>query len=260
MGRRSVPLSDQDRWVFNRVADAYRARPPYPAALVDRLAALAGGAGARVADLGAGTGLAALPLAARGLHVDAVEPAAAMLCVAAERLAAEEPGAAGRLRLVHATAERSGLPGGAFDLVLLADVVQWVDPELAGGEAARLLRPGGAFAVVEGSFAATAFMDALRTLLAGANPKAKPRPPGRASQLLSIATGGAEVHAERFEQRAQLDDAAIGALVRSLSYAGPALAPAQLDVLVAGALGAARACGGASFVRDLALTWARARS
>ncbi|HEX8910372.1 MAG TPA: methyltransferase type 11, partial [Anaeromyxobacteraceae bacterium] len=65
MGRRSVSLHDQDRWVFNRLADDYLARPPYPDALVERLAALAGGAGARAVDLGAGVGHLALPLAAR---------------------------------------------------------------------------------------------------------------------------------------------------------------------------------------------------
>lgn len=259
MGRRSVPLSEQDRWVFNRLAGAYRARPPYPGALVERLAALAGRAGARAADLGAGTGLLALPLAARGLRVEAVEPAAAMLRVLAERVAAAEPGAAACVRLVHAAAERTGLPGGAFDLALLADAVQWVDPELAGREVARLLRPRGVAAVVEGSFPETPFMEALRALLAAANPKARPRPPGRARQLLAVAAGGAEVHVEAFEQRSPLDDAGIDALVRSLSCAGPALAPAALDALVAGAQRAARACGGASFRRDLVLAWAAAR-
>ena len=78
MGRRGVGVEDGDRWVFNRLADDYRARPGYPAALVDRLHALAGGAGT-VVDLGAGTGLLALPLAGRGLAVRAVEPASAML-------------------------------------------------------------------------------------------------------------------------------------------------------------------------------------
>src|SRR6185369_15292529 len=42
VGRRDVPLSDEDRWVFNRLAPHYGARPPYPSALAERLAAIAG--------------------------------------------------------------------------------------------------------------------------------------------------------------------------------------------------------------------------
>ena len=62
--RRQVGLDDPTRWVFNRMADVYDARPAYPAALLDALVALA--PGSRVLDLGAGTGKLALPLAARG--------------------------------------------------------------------------------------------------------------------------------------------------------------------------------------------------
>src|SRR3990172_7380378 len=111
-------------------------RPPSPVPLVERLLELAGGPGARVADLGAGTGHLALPLPRRGAQVAAVEPARAMLAaLTAEGVTGVEP--------VHATAEDSGLPSGAFDLAVLADALHWVDPERAGREAARLLAPGG---------------------------------------------------------------------------------------------------------------------
>jgi SAM-dependent methyltransferase len=252
VGRRSVTLSDADRWVFNRLAPHYRARPPYPSSLADRLAELAGRPGGRVADLGAGTGDLAVPLAARGLAVTAVEPARAMLDVLAARAAGATPP-----RPVHAAAEATGLPCAAYDLVLLADAVQWVDPERAGREAARLLAPGGAAAVVEASFAATPFMAGLTALLARANPKARPRPAGAARQLLALAAPAASVAEERFLQDAPLDDAALSPLVRSLSFAGPALAPAALEALVEEVRALARACGGARFRRDLALRWVR---
>ncbi|GEJ55352.1 class I SAM-dependent methyltransferase [Anaeromyxobacter diazotrophicus] len=254
MGRRSVSLQDQDRWVFNRLAGAYAARPGYPGALVERLAALAGGPGARAADLGAGVGHLALPLAAAGLEVSAVEPARAMLDALARRAAA-----APRLAPVHAAAEATGLPGGGFDLVLLADAVQWVDPERCGAEAARLLRPGGTIALVEARFADTPFMEGLAALLARENPKARSRPAGAGRQLLALAAPGASPAEERFRQEAALDPAALEGVLRSLSFAGPALAPARLAALLAEAERLAARAGGARFERELTLRWARRR-
>ena len=64
------------------MADVDDARPPYPADLVDAIAALArsrSGGPSRVVDIGAGIGHLALPLAQRGLEVVAIEPAASML-------------------------------------------------------------------------------------------------------------------------------------------------------------------------------------
>jgi ubiquinone/menaquinone biosynthesis C-methylase UbiE len=254
VGRRSVSLSDEDRWVFNRLAQDYLARPPYPDALVDRLVALAGGPGARVADLGAGMGHLALPLAVRGLSVTAVEPARAMLSALEAR---RGPGIS--IVVVHASAEATGLSATSFDLLLLADTVQWVDPELAGREAARLLAGTGTLAVVEATFARTPFMDGLASLLARENPKARQRPPGAARQLLAHTAPGVRPTEETFQQDAPLDDAALPAVLRSLSYAGPALAPGALESLLAAARSLARTSGGARFCRDLTLRWAARR-
>ena len=254
MGRRSVPLSDQHRWVFNRLAGDYLARPPYPASLVDRLVELAGGPGARVADLGAGIGHLALPLAAHGLAVSAVEPARAMLVALAGRA---PPGAA--VTVVEAAAEATGLPTGGFALVILADALQWVDPERPGGEAARLLAPGGTIALIEARFSATPFMTGLAALLARENPRARPRAPGPARQVLSLAAPGVAPVAESFAQDASLDPAALAAVVRSMSFAGPALGPERLAALLADAAGLAEAAGSARFQRDLTLRWAARR-
>jgi SAM-dependent methyltransferase len=245
VSRRGVRVTDPTRWVFNRLAADYRHRPPYPPALVTRLLALAGGPGARVADLGAGTGHLALPLARLGARVHAVEPARAMLDVLAA-------GAAGLpVVAVHAAAEETGLEAGAFDLVLLADALHWVDAERGGREVGRLLAPSGALAVVIPAFADTPFLRALGELLAEANPKARPGPPPVAR--LCAAAGLPPPEREVLADEVLLDDQTLDAVLRSLSYAGPALGPAALEALLARARELARAHGGARWRRELVL-------
>jgi SAM-dependent methyltransferase len=271
-------VEDDRRWVFNRLADDYAVRPGYPEALVARLLGLAGGPGARVAELGAGTGLLALALARAGARVHAVEPARAMLQAlraaaglpaggagAAEGGAPAEgeaaaPGAAlpvgaGAVTPVHASGEATGLPGGAFALVVLADALHWVDAARAGAEASRLLAPGGAVAVVEPRPAATPFMDALAALLAGANPKARPQPPPVG--LFFAHAAGAPPGRERFLHEEVLPPARLDAVLRSLSLVGPALGPAARQELLARAGALAEAHGGAAWRRELLLHWAR---
>lgn len=248
--RASISPADDRRWVFNRLAAAYRSRPAYPPALVDRLAELAGGPGARVADLGAGTGHLALPLAARRLRVAAVEPARSML---AELARARVPG----LDPAHAAAEDTRLPARSFDLVLVADALQWIDPEGGAAEVRRLLAPGGALAVVTASLADTPFLRAVAERVAAANPKARPRPPP-VGLFFSLA-GLPAPAGEAFTDSAVLDPAGLGAVLRSLSYVGPALAPRALTALLAEAGALARMHGGATWDRELRLEWARAR-
>lgn len=250
MSRRAASPGDDRRWVFNRLAAAYHHRPPYPAALIERLLTVAGGPAARVAELGAGTGLLSVPLARLGARVVAVEPARRML----EVLRAEGiPG----LQPIHAAAEETGLPGGGFALVVLADALQWVDPDRAGREAARLLAPGGALAVVTPRLAATPFLSALAERIARANPKARPaRPP---VELLFSVAGLPAPSTEHLEDEVRLDDAGLEGVLRSLSYVGPALGPAALDALLADARALAAEHGGAVWRRELTLAWARRR-
>jgi SAM-dependent methyltransferase len=245
VSRRGVPVTDPSRWVFNRLAADYRLRPGYPPALAARLLELAGGPGARVADLGAGTGHLAVPLARLGARVHAVEPARAML----DLLAADAAGLA--IAPVHAAAEETGLPAGAFDLVLVADALHWVDPDRTGREVARLLAPRGALAVVVPALADTPFLRALRARLARANPKARPRPPPVA--LLCGVAGLPPPTRERFHDELLLDDEALSAVVRSLSYAGPALGPAALERLQDDVRALAREHGGAVWRREIVL-------
>jgi SAM-dependent methyltransferase len=72
--------SDEQRLAFGRVAELYdRARPSYPAAVVDELIAFAGvRTGDRVLEVGAGTGKLTCLLSDRGLAVLALEPSGEM--------------------------------------------------------------------------------------------------------------------------------------------------------------------------------------
>lgn len=93
----------------------------------------------RVADIGAGTGKMSELLARAGAVVDAVEPSDAM-----RAQASSIPGVTWH----GGVAEETGLPDGAFDIVVFAQSWHWVDSELAGREAARILTPGGTLGIV----------------------------------------------------------------------------------------------------------------
>jgi hypothetical protein len=95
----------------------------------------------------------------------------------------------------------------------------------------------------------TPFLRALGERLARANPKARPRPPPVA--LLASIAGVPPPVEERFPDEVLLDDGALGAVVRSLSFAGPALGPRDLDAVLADARALARAHGGAVWRRDI---------
>lgn len=250
MGRREARVGDAGSWVFNRLAEDYRERPGYPQALVERLLRLAGGRGAVVADLGAGTGLLAIPLADGGARVLAVEPARAMRQTLAER-AGERP-----IEILPATAEDTGLATAAARAVVVADALQWVEPERAGREAARLLAPGGVLAVVEARLAGTPFADDLSALLSRVNPKARARSPQRVAQFFQAASLG-RWKRETWHHEVALTPRALEATLRSLSLVGPALGPDALRGFLAEAHRLAEAHGGASWSRELTLFFGR---
>ena len=136
----------QLRQTFDAVAELYdRARPGYPPAMIDDLAALAGlGPDRRVLEIGPGTGQLTVPLAERGCRIVAVE-LGPMLAEAARRNLRRFPG----VEVVTADFERWPLPAERFDLVIAATAFHWLDPDTRMGRSADALRPGGTLAMVE---------------------------------------------------------------------------------------------------------------
>ncbi|MCX4724752.1 class I SAM-dependent methyltransferase [Streptomyces sp. NPDC090052] len=127
---------------FNAAAAAYAAnRPSYPPALLDAVEELAGRplAGARVADVGAGTGIASALLHERGARIVAVEPGDGM----AEQFRRTLPG----VPVVRGDGNNLPLADASADFITYAQAWHWTDPARSAPEAMRVLRPGGALAL-----------------------------------------------------------------------------------------------------------------
>lgn len=241
------PDQDPARWdahaeayetLFEGLTDRFAARA------LDRLEPLAG---ARLLDLGAGAGGAAMQAMARGAHVTAFDAAAAMVT----RIRAR---AAGRLRAEQVDA-RAPLPAadGSFDAALSClGVVLLPDPVPALRELHRVLRPGGRLAVVTWT-EPERYELAARLGAAFAAVRGAPSAPGLLPAQLRytdpaafaalVAAGGFRIEAtERVEAR--LHAASARALAGALDFA-----PGMAAML--GSLGPDRAAVEAAFAARL---------
>jgi SAM-dependent methyltransferase len=126
---------------FGSDAERYdRARPSYPAALVDRI--LATSPGPDVLDVGCGTGIAARLFQAAGRRVLGVDVDERMAGLARRR----------GLDVEVAKFEDWEPAGRTFGAVIAGQAWHWVDPVAGAAQAARVLRPGGRLAVFWNSF------------------------------------------------------------------------------------------------------------
>lgn len=135
---------EQLRVTFEQVPELYdRARPTYPEALFDDLAELAGLAeGARLLEVGCGTGQATVPLARRGYSLVCVELGAGLAAAARRKLAGFA-----NVEVVNANFETWEPTDAGFDAVVAFTAFHWIDPELRYAKAARLLRDDGSLAL-----------------------------------------------------------------------------------------------------------------
>ncbi|MCX4748300.1 methyltransferase domain-containing protein [Kitasatospora sp. NBC_01287] len=134
---------DEHASSFGAVAAEYdRARPSYPAGLFDAIEELTGRPlkGSDVLDVGAGTGIATRLLHARGAQVVAVEPSPGM----AAQLHRVSPG----IPLVRGGGDDLPFHDATADLITYFQAFHWTDPLRSVPEALRVLRPGGALALV----------------------------------------------------------------------------------------------------------------
>ncbi len=126
---------------FGRTASDYaQHRAGFPAQLLEVLDARGVvRPGARVVDLGTGTGSLARLFASRGCEVTGVDIAAPLL-EQARRLDRER---GVEVAYAQAPAEATGLPSGTFELVSAGQCWHWFDRAAAAREVTRLLVPDG---------------------------------------------------------------------------------------------------------------------
>jgi SAM-dependent methyltransferase len=117
-----------------------RARPTYPAALVERI--VAASPGRDVVDVGCGTGISSRLFQAAGCRVLGVEPDPRMA----------EQARQGGTEVEIAKFEDWDPAGRAFDAVVAAQAWHWVDLAAGAAKAAEALRPGGRLAVLWNAF------------------------------------------------------------------------------------------------------------
>lgn len=130
---------EQRRTAFGALAATYdAARPEWPAPTISWLIGDRP-PGARVLDLGAGTGKGTRTLAGLGMQVTAVDPSEGML----QALRTSSPG----VTALVGDAESIPLVDGSVDAVIALQAWHWFDSLAAGAECARVLAGGGSLGV-----------------------------------------------------------------------------------------------------------------
>jgi SAM-dependent methyltransferase len=201
----------------NRVDDYVTYRPSYPAALIEKLTALAQlGPGRVVADVGSGTGILTGLLLATGARVIGVEPNTAMRSAAERALAA-----VASFESRDGSAEATGLPEASVDLVTAAQAFHWFDPVAARAEFARILRPGGNVALVWNQRRDTPLNREYEAMLERYAPDyGNVRERDRAAEpKIRVFFSPAPVDLATFDNRQRLDEAGLRGRLTSSSYA-----------------------------------------
>jgi SAM-dependent methyltransferase len=140
IGKASVPQGIRNadphflRTTFDDSPEFYdRARPVPPEQLFDDLVALAQlEPGARLLEIGCGTGQATLPLADRGFEIVGIELGERLADFARRKLAPFP-----RVKIVASSFEQWNPTGDHFDAVVAFNSFHWIDPELRFARSAQ---------------------------------------------------------------------------------------------------------------------------
>lgn len=164
-----MAVARERRLAFGEVAELYdRARPSYPAALVDDVLEFAGAqAGDLALEVGAGTGRATVLFAQRGLEILALEPSSEMAALARRNCAGY-----GNVTIDQTDFEHWRAGGRASRLLFSAQAWHWVTPEVRYVRAREALVAGGALAVFwnRPRWESCAFRDELQEVYRDAAP------------------------------------------------------------------------------------------
>jgi SAM-dependent methyltransferase len=137
--------TDERRRSFDQMAQLYaRARGAPPPALFDAVAVFVPPP-ADVLEIGCGPGNASLPLLERGFRIHAVELGENLAAFARERLAAFP------FTVDVGKFEDASLEDASVDLVVCSSAFHWLDRERALRQVVKVLKPGGALALIWGS-------------------------------------------------------------------------------------------------------------
>ena len=226
-----------------------RARPRYPDALIETIAGAA--PGPDVLDVGCGTGIVARQLQAAGCRVLGVE--------VDERMAAYARSTGVDVEV--SPFEAWDPTGRTYDALVAGMTWHWIDPVAGAARAAKVLRPGGTFAVfwyvlTPPADLGAAFAAVHRDVLPG-NPaasRAAAAPLGAYEQFLdrtAAGLGDAFTNLERpafpwsrtYTRDEWLDQLRTSGMAKPLADAG------KLDAVLAGTAAAIDAAGG-SFTLD----------
>jgi SAM-dependent methyltransferase len=133
------------RECFDAAASDYaRYRSSYPDEVVEDLFSSSGlRPGSRVLEVGCGTGQLTAPLAQHGTDLVAIELGPNLATIARRNLAGFP-----QVRVEISGFEEWPLPAAAFDAVVFASSLHWIDPSVRFTKPARALKAGGVLIVI----------------------------------------------------------------------------------------------------------------
>ena len=177
-----------------RQYEAQRAHPPEVSAQIGTAVARVAGAGAKVLEIGVGTGRIGWPVAAAGCHVVGFDISSDML---REVMRGERPSSAS-LSLLQADMHTMPFVDGMFDAVMAVHVLHLAkDWQKVVREIARVLHPGGVFIQgddwIDPQSVVGRLRDELRLRAIAMSPNMRPPAAGVSKEQLLAELGGDEV-------------------------------------------------------------------